>query len=254
MDAMIYTLVAVIFAAGVAAGWAVDDDAARVFAGRFYDSLLLSRRFIDAVADARHATWKRGGTTWAAYQCYGDPDWTLRRDVRAPPASAEDIAAEFVDIATAAELAIALDSIAIRSRAPFADIALERARLSHLQARFELRWPDRGDVLAASARAHEALGDVDGASKRRARALAATNAEAPRDPPAFDAIAQRIVEASDRGTLGVQRTALLDDIHALAKRHPSPAAWQRLHARMRASLHAGADARTLLRAIEAVAR
>ena len=61
----------------IAAGWAVEDDAALAFATRFYDALLGGRRFIDAVAEAREAAWHGGGNTWAAYQCYGDPDTTI---------------------------------------------------------------------------------------------------------------------------------------------------------------------------------
>ena len=71
----------------IAAGWAVDDDAASVFAETFYGSLLRGSRFIDAVGDARKAAYERNPhvNTWAAYQCYGDPDWVFRR--KAPDAN-----------------------------------------------------------------------------------------------------------------------------------------------------------------------
>ena len=59
----------------IAAGWAVDDNTASVFAKAFYTALLGGVRFIDAVAAARESAYARGGNTWAAYQCYGDPDW-----------------------------------------------------------------------------------------------------------------------------------------------------------------------------------
>jgi CHAT domain/TIR domain len=59
----------------IAAGWAVDDEAASVFAASFYQALLGGKRFIDAVAAAREKAYACGGNTWAAYQCYGDPDW-----------------------------------------------------------------------------------------------------------------------------------------------------------------------------------
>ena len=65
----------------IAAGWAIDDGAAKEFARTFYTRLLAGERFIDAVADARRAAYAFEGNTWAAYQCYGDPDWRLRRDV-----------------------------------------------------------------------------------------------------------------------------------------------------------------------------
>src|SRR5207248_4124197 len=58
----------------IAAGWAVDDAAASMFATRFYDALLKGERFVDAVASARDAAWELGGNSWAAYHCYGDPD------------------------------------------------------------------------------------------------------------------------------------------------------------------------------------
>lgn len=63
----------------VAAGWAVDDGAAKIFAGRFYHSLLEGDSFGVAVREARKAAYQaRPGTnTWGAYQCYGDPDFTL---------------------------------------------------------------------------------------------------------------------------------------------------------------------------------
>src|SRR5690606_9473237 len=51
----------------VAAGWAVDDLAAGVFATTFYDALLRGRRYMDAIAEAREAAWEEGGNTWAAY-------------------------------------------------------------------------------------------------------------------------------------------------------------------------------------------
>ena len=64
----------------VAAGWAVDDDAASMFAEEFYRSLLRGNRFIVAVGEARDAAHDGGPNvnTWAAYQCYGDPDWVFR--------------------------------------------------------------------------------------------------------------------------------------------------------------------------------
>ena len=65
----------------VAAGWAVDDDGARVFAEEFYGSLLRGNRFITAVGEARMAAYRNNPdqNTWAAYQCYGDPHWVFRQ-------------------------------------------------------------------------------------------------------------------------------------------------------------------------------
>jgi tetratricopeptide repeat protein/CHAT domain-containing protein len=63
----------------VAAGWAVRDDAALVFAEKFYDEMLNGATFGRALMEARIATWRRfpDSNTWGAYQAYGDPDFRL---------------------------------------------------------------------------------------------------------------------------------------------------------------------------------
>lgn len=66
----------------VAAGWAVDDNAAQTFAQIFYDGMLHNKTFGDAVKDARQAVFSRHRqtNTWGAYQCYGDPNYRLYQD------------------------------------------------------------------------------------------------------------------------------------------------------------------------------
>jgi hypothetical protein len=64
----------------IAAGWAVDDEAAITFADVFYNQLLKGAQFGDAVRVARKQTYdlhKDRTNTWAAYQCYGDPSYRL---------------------------------------------------------------------------------------------------------------------------------------------------------------------------------
>jgi triacylglycerol esterase/lipase EstA (alpha/beta hydrolase family) len=65
----------------VAAGWAVDDAAAKAFASSFYAEMLAGSSFGDAVVSARrHIYGEFGGTnTWGAYQCYGDPGFALAK-------------------------------------------------------------------------------------------------------------------------------------------------------------------------------
>jgi len=65
----------------VAAGWAVNDRQASEFASRFYRCMLSGESFGEAVKEARTAAFDDGRTnTWAAYQCYGDPDFQLRTE------------------------------------------------------------------------------------------------------------------------------------------------------------------------------
>lgn len=63
----------------VAAGWAVDDNAASLFADVFYQSMLDGDNFGDAVRIARAQCRSRypHSNTWGAYQCYGDPNYQL---------------------------------------------------------------------------------------------------------------------------------------------------------------------------------
>ena len=62
----------------VVAGWAVNDESAKLFGQTFYELLLLRRLpFGDAVFGARKAVWKdhAADITWGAFQAYGEPGW-----------------------------------------------------------------------------------------------------------------------------------------------------------------------------------
>lgn len=65
----------------VAAGWAVDDQAAKAFANCFYENMLAGREFGEAVRAARQEIFAgfSSANTWGAYQCYGDPGFSLRQ-------------------------------------------------------------------------------------------------------------------------------------------------------------------------------
>jgi hypothetical protein len=176
----------------VAAGWAVDDEPAQIFAEAFYESLLAGAPFIEAVGEARAKAWAADprGKTWAAYQCYGDPNWTYRErtgDAQSERARAPSLAgpaAEYDYIATASALAQTLEDMAIVQRnQPGRDKAPLRDRLRHLQARFAeatsaTRWGELGSVAEAFGVAWEAAGDRDQAITWYERAVAAADAGA----------------------------------------------------------------------------
>jgi hypothetical protein len=63
----------------VAAGWAVDDTSALLFAETFYQQMFDGRPFGEAVKEARCACYvnNKKNNTWGAYQCYGDQFYTL---------------------------------------------------------------------------------------------------------------------------------------------------------------------------------
>lgn len=64
----------------VVAGWEVDDAAAKCFSETFYRFMLDGRPFGEALRFARKITYENFPlvNTWGAYQCYGDPFYTLR--------------------------------------------------------------------------------------------------------------------------------------------------------------------------------
>ena len=138
----------------IAAGWAVDDVAASEFSTTFYKKLLAGARFIDAVAAARAKARGCGGNTWAAYQCYGDPDWRFRRqtgDGQRPtlPSPAQ----EFESIASAFSLISALDRIAVESEFQSHRRAQQPDRLRFLDATYAPFWGHQGDVAEAFGKA-----------------------------------------------------------------------------------------------------
>ena len=145
----------------VAAGWAVDDAAASEFATTFYKALLQKERFIDAVARARTAAFRFDGNTWAAYQCYGDPDWRLIEDDgdwadAAPPA--ERVGRHRLDGRTEARAAHAhraIDVSAVRPRRFSASVS------QRLKDRWlAMGWTAGNGIGELFAEAHAAAGDI----------------------------------------------------------------------------------------------
>ena len=89
-----YQLIQMGVRAVVAAGWAVDDQAAKDFARRFYEEMLAGQEFGKAVLAAREEIFTQFGSvnTWGAYQCYGDPGFSMKPAER--PDDAQTFAAE----------------------------------------------------------------------------------------------------------------------------------------------------------------
>ena len=163
----------------VAAGWAIDDEAALVFARTFYTKLLDGSRFIDAVAAARVDARDCGGNTWAAYQCYGDPDWRSRRGTgdaqrpAAPPPSEE-----LAGIPSVMALLLILQTLAVKSEFQNADTAAQAARLQYLESSTEPLWTDNGEVAEAFGNAWAKSGNFDKAIEWYERARTAPDGTA----------------------------------------------------------------------------
>ena len=154
----------------IAAGWAVDDVDARNFATTLYDALLAGRPFIDAVAQAREAAWGDGesSNTWAAYQCYGDPNWVFRRRTGDAQAGHGDpIREEYEGISSPLGLALALEKLAVQLRHRGGDGGTRLDHIRHLEARFGDLWGGMGAVAEAFGLAYAESG-----SRQRERAVA----------------------------------------------------------------------------------
>lgn len=162
----------------VAAGWAVDDAAAKTFAGELYRRMLAGAAFGDAVRHARKLTYRRHPrvNTFGAYQCYGDPTYRLRLPAhpdngsrsRKRYVSPDHAAFEFDAIRHAAEAAPGDERDGLRRR------------LTRLASRMPQRWLESSSVLNASmGEALDAVGLLDDALAAYDRALRQGPADAP---------------------------------------------------------------------------
>ena len=170
----------------VAAGWAVDDEAAFTFATVFYDEMFRGHTFGDAVREARRRTFAEhpATNTWAAYQCYGDPGFRLMMEAEPGPASRPELdlppaprrpsaglplapRTATDDFADPVELVVALDNLRGRAQCAKSDRAmLERlgAELSQLvEGATAHAWDGLPEVAAALGRASMELSDWDAA-------------------------------------------------------------------------------------------
>jgi CHAT domain-containing protein len=164
----------------IAAGWAVDDQPAKVFAEVFYREILARRPFIDAVASAREAAWidSPDSNTWAAYQAYGDPDWVYRRGPHDSMTINRPVAEEFELVASPLGLALSLEELVVRAKWMGADATTHLDKVRHLEARFGNLWGAMGAVAEAFGLAYAEGGDEDTAIAWYERAVLANDASA----------------------------------------------------------------------------
>jgi len=164
----------------IAAGWAVDDAAATTFAEVFYESLLRGNRFIAAVAEARAATAGENpqSNTWAAYQCYGDPNWIFRR--KAPDANqfTAPLEEDFSNVASAVSLKLALERIIIATKFQGADPVSQHNSLEKLEKRFGKTWGKDGSVAELFGEALVGVGAVESGMHWYERAVDAPDGRA----------------------------------------------------------------------------
>ena len=160
----------------IAAGWAVDDQAAQTFAEVFYGAFLAGTPFGKAVHQARKAIYDAFPhvNTWGAYQCYGDPAFTLASLGAHGTASNREYR-----YASPSEAIVELENIAEDATTGeprrIADLQQVVAKIhQHLPP----AWLKRGDVQATFGKALGELGLFNDAVQHYRKALQAESAQA----------------------------------------------------------------------------
>ena len=164
----------------IAAGWAVEDDAANQFASVFYQALLRGDRFMDAVHAGRVAAYAASpqGNTWAAYQCYGDPEWVWQPDHRDAQRTPPPIGQAYASIASPVALTLALETLAVESTTQGKPDARQREKIRYLESQFEVAWGGMGAVAESFGVAFAAAHDLKRALHWYQRAVAANDGSA----------------------------------------------------------------------------
>lgn len=151
----------------VAAGWAVDDAAARQFAVGLYDRMLKGAGFGNAVQAARADVYEQfpGVNTWGAYQCYGDPDFRLDE-------GSSDGGGDSRPYCSPAEVVADLDNQASTIRMGWAgmmDVAEQGKRVTAMLDRIPIKqretWRKRADINTALGLVYGEISNIDTAGR-----------------------------------------------------------------------------------------
>lgn len=151
----------------VAAGWAVNDDAARQFAGEFYRRMLEEDdQFGDAVKHARKSIYDRykdANNTWGAYQCYGTPAFLLGGRARGTGRETKKPVAKH-------EIVERLRSIRVNAGATPASKKADVEKVRNLEKLIRTEWRT-GQVLYELAETYAELDELEVAIDRGRQAL-----------------------------------------------------------------------------------
>ncbi|MCC4115852.1 CHAT domain-containing protein [Aromatoleum toluclasticum] len=139
----------------VAAGWQVNDDAARLFATSFFESFVRNGEpFGSAVFSARKSTWEQFPqyNTWGAYQAYGDPHYMLE-------APADDGTTRVpTDIVSPVDLADAFARLRVNLSHRARGLADVERQIAAILAHVPAAWKDLPEVQAAIGATYAELG------------------------------------------------------------------------------------------------
>lgn len=167
-------LIAMGVRAVVAAGWAVNDEGARLFAEAFYEAMLTGKNFGYAVRKARETVYNNNpnDNTWGAYQCYGDPSFVLGDGGNCfKPAHT-------YTFVTPGEAVIELNNISAEAcTTPETKQGSLQQRLQAIQDALPHNWLGKGEVLSALGQAWGDLGQYEKAVEHLNKSLDSANGE-----------------------------------------------------------------------------
>jgi len=146
----------------VAAGWAVQDGIAQAFGTKFYDAMLNGVGFGDAILAARREAYRLDprGTTWGAYQCYGEPDHTFPPKCCRPRSSRAMAEGDAVTFVACVEAVAEIERLGDESNIGLErDLPTQRARLAGIEQAAR-KWFDNGELRVALAEAYGDLCDL----------------------------------------------------------------------------------------------
>lgn len=167
-------LIAMGVRAVVAAGWAVNDEGARLFAEAFYEAMLTGKNFGCAVRKAREAVYNNdpNDNTWGAYQCYGDPSFVLDDGGNCFKST------QTYSFVTPGEAVIELNNISAQAcTTPETKQGSLQQRLQTIQEAIPHNWQGNGEVLSALGQAWGDLGQYEKAVEHLNKSLESANGE-----------------------------------------------------------------------------
>ena len=140
----------------------MDDEPAKLFAKTFYQALTEKKTFAEAVGAARERTCKThpDTNTWAAYQCYGDPDWRYILD----DASREARTSRSPSVVSPPDLTLELETLVAQARYDKEARNAVRTRLEQLDGQHAASWGNRRAVAQGLGAGYSELGDAERAN------------------------------------------------------------------------------------------
>jgi tetratricopeptide (TPR) repeat protein len=210
----------------VAAGWAVGDATAVVFAESLYSELLAGRPLMEAVRIARYRTFdacQGQDVTWGSYQVYGHDDFVLPGEQ-----AGDDVVARAGTFVSPQELLCCLADYESRSRGldptQRAQLAQELAKIAEHAPE---PWRNRGDVAYAFGLAYSQLEEYQQAIPWLKRAVADSGApfKAAEQLGNAEARVARALWATDRAAAGEMFTSSASRLQKLAEIAPTLERW-----------------------------